>query len=128
MMIGTAEAMNRMAPLALPALKAAHSVFDTFFLDQIAFTLMMYKAGVSKKLIPLRFNFPNQKSFEQRFKSEAEVTSILHFMRTDAIDRDIIFSSEANIGAFIQRDDLVGSNELLRSRVKTIHGLIGRET
>ncbi len=124
MVIGTGEAMNRMAPLALPALNAVRSVLDTFFFDQIAFTLMMYKAQVSKKLIPLRFNFPNQIGFEQKFKEDADSISVLHYLRTDVVDRDQIFASKKNIDAFIQRQDLVGSNEELRSRTEVIYNML----
>jgi hypothetical protein len=121
MIIGTGEAMNLMAPFALPALAAVRSVLDTFFFDQIAFTLMMYKARVNKKLIPIRFNFPNQISFEQRFKKDAEAINVLHYLRTDVVDRDQIFASRENIEAFIQRRNLDGSNEALRSRIEAIH-------
>jgi hypothetical protein len=127
MIIGTGEAMNLMAPFALPALAAVRSVLDTFFFDQIAFTLMMYKTRVNKKLIPIRFNFPNQISFEQRFKKDAEAINVLHYLRTDVVDRDQIFASRENIEAFIQRRNLDGSNEALRSRTEAIHDtLLGK--
>jgi hypothetical protein len=124
MMIGTSEAMNRMAPLALPALNAVRSVMDTFFFDQLAFTLMMYKARINKKLIPLRFNFPNQTEFEHRYPDDAESISVLHYLRTEVVDRDRIFASQDAIQSFVARDDLVGSNEQLRSRVEALTRLI----
>jgi len=124
MIIGTGEAMNLMAPFALPALAAVRSVLDTFFFDQIAFTLMMYKARVNKKLIPIRFNFPNQVSFEHRFKKDAESISVLHYLRTDVVDRDQIFASRENIEAFIRRRNLDGSNEALRSRIEAVHDML----
>ena len=127
MVIGTGEAMNRMAPLALPALNAVRSVLDTFFFDQLALTLMMYKARVNKKLIPIRFNFPNQIGFEQKFKQDADSISVLHYLRTDVVDRDQIFASKETIEAFIERQDLVGSNEELRSRVEVVHDLLVAE-
>jgi hypothetical protein len=124
MVIGTGEAFNRMAPLAYPALQAVRSVLDTFYFDQIAFTLMMYKAGVTKKLIPARFNFPNQASFEARFPEDANDVAVLHFLRTDTVERDIIFNSRQNIESFIQCPSLRGSNELLRARVAAIHTML----
>src|SRR6266851_4195380 len=124
MMIGTGDAMNRMAPFALPALNAVRSVTDTFFFDQIAFTLMMHKARVNKKLIPIRFNFPNQFGFEHEYREDADSICVLHYLRTDIIDRDRIFASEESIRSFIERRDLVGSNEELRSRVAVIHNML----
>ena len=85
---------------------------------------MMYKAQVNKKLIPLRFNFPNQVEFEHKFKEDADSISILHYLRTDVVDRDQIFASKENIDAFIQRQDLVGSNDELRSRTEVIHSML----
>ncbi|MEA2737035.1 MAG: hypothetical protein QOH05_342 [Acetobacteraceae bacterium] len=124
MVIGTGEALNLMAPLAYPALVAVRSVLDTFYFDQIAFTLMMYKAGVTMKLIPARFNFPNQASFESTFPEEAADVAVLHYLRTDVVERDRVFNSPGEIEAFIGRPDLTGSNELLRSRVAAIHGML----
>ena len=124
MVVATGEAMNRMAAFAVPALNAVRSVLDTFYFDQIAFTLMMYRARVNKKLIPIRFNFPNQVSFEQRFEEEAKCIGVLHYLRTDVVDRDEIFFSRESIESFIQRRDLVGSNERLRSRIEVIHSML----
>jgi hypothetical protein len=64
--------------------------------DQIApssFTLMMYKARANKKLILLRFNCPSQIEFEYRFKEDTEAISVLHYLRTDVVDRDMTESS-----------------------------------
>jgi hypothetical protein len=124
MIIGTGEAMNRMAPLAMPALNAVRSVMDTFFFDQIAFTLMMYKAKINKRLIPLRFNFPNQSEFEQTYRNDAEAISVLHYLRTEVVDRDRIFASHEAIQSFMARQDLVGSNEKLRCRVAAINRML----
>jgi hypothetical protein len=124
MMIATGEAMNRMVPFALPALDAVRSEADTFFFDQIAFTLMMYKACVNKKLLPMRFNFPNQLEFETKYKADAASICVLHYLRTDVIDRDHIFASEENIRSFTSRRDLSGSNEELRSRVEAINDMM----
>src|SRR5260370_1822502 len=96
MVIGTGEAMNRMAPLALPALNAVRSLLDTFFFHQIAFTLMMYKAQVNKKLIPLRFNFPNQIGFDQKFKENAYSISPLHYLLPNSVTLVRIFAPKAN--------------------------------
>ena len=120
MIVGTGEAMHRMAPLALPALKAVRSVLDTFFFDQIAFTLMMYKSKVNKRLIPMRYNFPNQAEFEQRYREDAASISILHYLRTETVDRDQIFESAEALDAFTARRDLTGSNEALRARIQAL--------
>ncbi|HEY0181631.1 MAG TPA: hypothetical protein VGC09_02385 [Rhodopila sp.] len=124
MVIGTGEAFNRMAAHALPALAAVRSVLDTFYFDQIAFTLMMYKTGVRKQLIPMRFNFPNQVSFETTFPEDAADIAVLHYLRTDVVDRDSVFGSRQNIESFVGRTDLAGSNELLRSRVGAVHAML----
>jgi lipopolysaccharide biosynthesis glycosyltransferase len=124
MVIGTGEALNVMAPLAYPALTAVRSVLDTFFFDQIAFTLMMYKARVNKKLIPIKFNFPNDRFFETQFDVDAQDIAILHYLRTEVVDRDRIFESPESIEAFVERQDLSGSNEQLRSRVEGIHRML----
>lgn len=120
MIVGTGEAMNRMARLALPALKAVRSVLDTFFFDQIAFTLMMYKAKVNKRLIPIRYNFPNQAEFEQKYREDAGSISVLHYLRTETVDRDAIFESGATLSSFIARRDLSGANEQLRARIEVL--------
>jgi len=49
---------------------------------------------------------------------------VLHYLRTDIVDRDRIFASEKDIEAFIRRRDLDGSNEMLRSRTEAIHDML----
>lgn len=121
MLIGRREAMNRMATLAMPALHSVRGVEENFYFDQLAFTLMMYKARVNKRLIPMRFNFPNQESFERRFPEDLADVAVVHFLRTDRFHRDRVFASRGAVEAFIARTDLTGTNERVRARIAELH-------
>src|SRR5205809_4150885 len=114
--------MNRLAPLAIPATEAARSAYDVVFCDQIAFTLMMYKAGVSFDVLPRRHNFPNFPVIEAHQRKEFEYVAIIHYLRHEVLSRTKDFPSRRAIEALVQRTDLSAANEVLRARVAKLVG------
>ncbi len=89
----------------------------SYFVEQIALSLAVARARVPVCLLPMRYNFPNQPEFERRYPGELENVRLLHFLRTDAVDRRRDFEDAASIRRLVSRTDLAGSNECLRRRV-----------
>lgn len=100
---------------AIAFLRRASS--DTYWFDQFALGLAAAKAGVPVEALPLRWNFPNQLAFDKKHPVELANVRVLHYLRTDIVDRTRDFESDAAIRRFVCRHDLTGSNEALRRRV-----------
>ena len=92
-------------------------VSDHYWIDQIALALALAMSAAPTVVLPMRWNFANQASFDDAFPGELADVRFLHAMRTDIIDRDRDFETSDSIAALVARRDLTGSNEMLRQRV-----------
>lgn len=93
------------------------SMADVYWADQLALALAVAKSGIPCQSLPMQFNFPNQRDFDLHYSKQLDNVKVLHFLRTDIVDRDRDFASIAAIERFVSRTDLVGSNEVLRRNV-----------
>lgn len=118
--------MNRSAlrPFAVrqheEALASTAALYNSYFLDQIAFTMMLLRTALPYSCLPLRYNFPNQHEFDVKYAGELEEVKFVHFLRTDIIDRNRDFESVEAMERLVNRTDLTGSNEVLRKRVDAL--------
>ena len=103
------------------ALGTAAALYNSYFVDQLAFTLMLMNATLPYKTLPLRYNFPNQPAFDRLHPEELREARFIHFLRTDTIDRNRDFESRESILRLISRKDLTGSNETLRQRIEELY-------
>lgn len=115
--LARADVYERLYRPYTEALEFVRERLDSYFFEQIALTLALGKTGIPFDALPLRYNFPNQPTFEAAYPRELENVSLLHFLRTDTVDRERDFQSADDIRRLVNRSDLKGSNELLRRRV-----------
>ena len=101
----------------LTALTFAQNKLNSYFCDQIAYTLAGLKSGLPFHVLPVRYNFPNQGGFDTHYPDDLADIKFLHFLRTYVIDREHDFSSIDMMHRLAARTDLRGSNEILRARV-----------
>jgi hypothetical protein len=116
---GPRALFERLAPAyaeAVVFLRATLS--DTYWIDQVAFTLAVHQAGIPTHQLSLRWNFPNRPSFDAAHPAELADVRFLHAMQTDIVDRDGDFESADAMAALVARTDLTGSNERLRRHVQ----------
>lgn len=118
MVFGAREEVERIWEAYQDALDyLRRAVPDQYWFDQLGLALALAKAGVRTNPLPMRWNFANQASFDEAFPEELADVRFLHFMRTDTIDRDRDFASDAALAKLLHRRDLTGSNEILRARI-----------
>lgn len=122
--LGTALTFERFSDTYLQMLNIVKSFEDTYFIDQIALTLALEKKKIHPHILPLRYNFPNQKEFDERFPIELQNIRFLHFLRTNIINRNLDFESLFSIQKLISRTDLKGSNEIFRKKIEEIFPLL----
>ena len=124
MVLGTASTFERFSDTYMDMVDIVKSFEDTYFFDQIGLTLALEKNKIRTHSLPLRYNFPNQNEFDEKFPLELQNVRFLHFLRTNVIDRDSDFESISSIKKLILRSDLQGSNEIFRKKIAEIFPLI----
>lgn len=116
------EAMIPHYHLAIHRLRSA--MRDHYWFDQLALSAALAKSGVPYHPLPVRFNFPNQVEFEQRYPEELRDIRALHYLREHQISRTADFESLAALRRLVARDDLTGSHEILRRAVAANMGAL----
>lgn len=117
MILAPSEMLEALWPAYIDGVKAVASTINTYYFDQLGFTLGLVKSGVPFRRLPIRFNFPNEHLFDMAFPGELNDLRFLHFLRTEIVHRDDAFKNFATIAEFIARQDLSGSNESFRRRI-----------
>ncbi len=121
MVLGPAAYMEQMYRHYEPAEIAVNDVMETYFRPQLARTLITYKLGIPYRVLPVRYNFPNDPGFDAAWPEELDAVSILHYLRTAVVHRDENFADPSGIRSLVARTDLTGSNEVLRRRVEALY-------
>lgn len=127
MVIGLSEHMDELCALYPAAEDAVDRVMESYFRPQLARTLAIYKAGLPRRVLPMRYNFPNDLGFDRMYPDELPHISILHYLREDFVHRDHDFKDLKSVARLIARTDLAGSNELFRRRLAELHDAVVEE-
>lgn len=90
---------------------------DIYWADQLALSIAAARAGVPVHSLPVRYNFPNQREFEERYPDDLRDVRVLHYLREDRISRTKDFESLASLRRLVDRSDLTGSHEVLRQTI-----------
>jgi hypothetical protein len=90
---------------------------------QIALTLAILKNGLTTRSLPVRYNFPNDSRFDEKYPEDLNDIRILHYLRVYAqvVDRKKDFASLESVAALIARDNLRGSNEVFRRCIEELY-------
>lgn len=97
---------------------------DSYWFDQLALCLAVAKSGVPHLTLPISYNFPNQAAFDTAYPGGLLAAKVLHYLRTDIIDRDRDFADLPAIRNLVARTDLTGSNEIVRRTVAETMGCL----
>lgn len=112
-----AALLDRLYEPYIAALQHVRTRMDSYFFEQIAMTLSLAKTGIPAQILPIRYNYPNQMGFDAAHPSELAQIRLLHFLRTMIVSRERDFETPAAMRELVAREDLTGSNEVLRARV-----------
>jgi hypothetical protein len=120
MVVAPSEMMAMISADIAAADEVVTMELDTFFRFQIALTLTIQKHQLPVCPLPLRYNFPNDPGFEQKYLEELRDIRILHYLRCEIVHREKDFETLANVAALVRRSDLAGSNEVLRRCIEEL--------
>jgi hypothetical protein len=127
MVLASASAMENLGREIIAADHFVSANLETFFRHQIALTLAIQRTGVSSRALPLRYNFPNDPQFDQKYTDELAQLRILHYLRREMVDRERDFASLGAVERLIARTDLIGSNEVLRVTLAELYPIVAAE-
>lgn len=96
-------------------------LIDRRFAGQAGLALAVNETGVNHFAIDMRYNFPNDERAEQRYPDDAVDIRTFHYMRTQTIDRQRIFTGPEEFQHFLVQQ-LRGSNAIFQERVRQLTG------
>ena len=94
---------------------------EDFFRAQTSLLLAMVRQQIPWQLMSLKYNFPNDLRFLERYRSEFEDMRLVHYLRKDQFDKEADFASPRQIGELIQRQDLHKVNRAFMDRLTPVH-------
>jgi hypothetical protein len=127
MVLAPAEIMNQISAEIVTAEDFVNRSLTTFFRFQIALTLTIQKKSLPSRALPLRYNFPNDPGFDQKYPDELADVRVLHYLRCETVHRENDFADLERVAALIRRRDLEGSNEILRRRLEELYPTVAQE-
>jgi hypothetical protein len=127
MVIAPGEMLNRIGEEIIAADDFVSQRLTTFFRFQIALTLTIQKKSLTSRALPLRYNFPNDPGFDQKYPDELADVRVLHYLRCETVHRENDFADLERVAALIRRRDLEGSNEILRRRLEELYPTVAEE-
>lgn len=101
-------------------LKRAEEAKAGYFKGQLALTMAIYDLDLPRVALDTRYNFPNDRNFEELYPGDLRDVRIIHYLRQNVVDRQAIWETPQALEQFLRRTDLDGSNEILRRKVKTL--------
>lgn len=76
-------------------------VMDNKFYEQLAVPFAVERAGLPRRALPMRFNFPNDPLAEETYPDEAANVVNVHYLRRTHFDRHRIFASREDFDRFM---------------------------
>ncbi len=93
--------------------------FENWFYGQIAVAMAVESAGLPTRVLPMRYNFPNDPIADAKYPGELDNVIVIHYLRTNHFDRHQIFASADNFYKFLSLD-LTGSNLIFQNYVNSV--------
>jgi hypothetical protein len=129
MVVAPLALMDEISTEMAPSDEFVKSNLTTIYRFQIALTLAILKTNVPTRSLPLRYNFPNDSRFDEKYPEDLADIRILHYLRVQAqiVDRKKDFAQLANVAALISRQNLQGSNEIFRRCIEELYPRVAEE-
>jgi len=94
---------------------------ETVFYGQMSFAVAVEACGLQARALPMRYNFPNDARADAMHPRELEHIHLMHYLRTKIFDRQRIFTSAAEVDAFLALP-LAGSDLVFQQAVAAMTG------
>jgi hypothetical protein len=118
---GTPGLMSRFFQVYRDLLPEVKVVLGNYFDGQVALALAIAQLELPTIALPMRYNFPNDRRADALYPHERERMVLLHYLRTQHFDRQVIFTGEEHFQRFLGMD-LQGSDADFQACVRTLTG------
>lgn len=98
--------------------------FEDFFRAQMSLTLAIQRHQIPWDLMDLKYNFPNDQRFVERYPEDFADMRLVHYLRKDQFDKDVDFETPGHISLLIQRSDLNQINSAFLQRLRPVHDYV----
>lgn len=123
----SAAALTTLWPVLHDATEFMRGCMDSYFVDQLALTLALIKEDVLSDILDPRWNFPNDPAFDKAYPDQLADARWIHFLRDNQVQRERDFHDHDSIRNFTLRNDLKGSNDMLRKAVAKVYQQINHD-
>jgi len=121
MFAGTPKLMSKFYLRDKELRDPAASLIGDYWAAQVSVALACADLSLPVKVLPMRYNFPNDSVADQMYPEEMSNIIFLHYLRTSKFSREKIFSSRHHFNRFLN-SRLSGSNEYFRRYVENLTG------
>lgn len=119
--IGRPATLSRLWAAIDDVLPRLRTVLDNYWSGQISTALAVAESGIPSITLPLRYNYPNDRTADRLYPDELANVVLMHYLRTDRFDRHRVFHDPAAFDAFMTAP-LTGSDAVFRARVRALTG------
>lgn len=116
---GPPALMRQLGVLQAQVRPPIEAVLFNQFADQIAVAMAVETCNLPHRLLPMRYNFPNDKTADRFYPEELDNVIMLHYLRKTEFDRHKIFASKAEFEAFMGMQ-LQGSDAVFQNAVRKL--------
>jgi hypothetical protein len=119
--IGRPRTLGRLWSAIESVLPRLRRVLDNYWSGQISTALAVAESGMPAVTLPLRYNYPNDRTADRLYPDELANVVLMHYLRTDRFDRHRVFHDPVAFDAFMAAP-LAGSDAVFRARVRSLTG------
>ncbi|GAB4515347.1 MAG: hypothetical protein OHK0046_18680 [Anaerolineae bacterium] len=109
------ESVLRLRPLV------SKRLYLPYFSAQVGLTLAIYAHDLPCKALPLKYNFPNDRTAEAMYPADMQDIRVLHYLRTERFNRQEIFAAPDAFEHFLALE-LQGSEAIFQAHVRQLTG------
>src|SRR5262249_744677 len=123
-LIAPPDLMTAVGQVIYAEMDHVEHVVETCFKCQLALSLALVRLRLPTRVLPLRYNFPNDLVFEGPCAEELRDVRLLHCLRTDVFDKGRDFRGLAGLGAILQREVAPGVNAVLQDHLRKVYAYL----
>jgi hypothetical protein len=118
---GPPDLLRRLYAVLTEVQPALEELLSGYFVGQVGIALAVEKTAIPWRALPMRFNFPNDRTADRLYPQELDQVILIHYLRHSAFDRHRIFAERAAFEEFLSLD-LAGSDRTFRDHVLKVTG------
>lgn len=118
---GTPDLLKRLYGQLLTVQPRILRVLSNRFYGQVGVALGVERGNLPRRVLPMRFNFPNGWMADAAYPTELDNVILIHYFNTDLFDRHKIFADPESFADFMNAK-LEGSNKVLQTHIAHLTG------